>query len=157
MGRVKKVNFILILVALICVSCSNKTEIKSKDFPDKNERIEKLIVEIKNISGILDTEFDLYNINGFSGDFVMIPSSTSIDYKFVVKVKPKNISDWTKNLEKRNSTIQSEKWVYTLIETRKNNWQTTSKPIFYKSKDDAAITVIVFQKEGIVFKRILKL
>lgn len=147
----------LILVLLFCLSCSNKTEIKSKNISDKNERIQKLIVEIKYFSGIRDAEFDLYNVNGFSDDFVMIPGSSSIDYKFAVKVIPKKISDWTKDLEKTTGDIQSEKWASSLIETRKNNWQTTSKPVFYKRKNDSTITVIVYEKEGIIYKRILNL
>lgn len=157
MGRLKKINFTLILVLLFCFSCSNKTEIKSKNISDKNERIQQLIVEIKYFSGIRDAEFDLYNINGFSDDFVMIPSRSSIDYKFVIKVIPKKISDWTKDLQKTTGNIQSEKWAGSLIETRKNNWQTASKPVFYKRKNDSTITVIVFEKEGIIYKRILKL
>lgn len=157
MGRLKKLNFMMILVFLFCASCSNKTEIVSKNISDKNERIQKLIVEIKYFSGIRDAEFDLYNVNGFSDDFVMIPGSSSIDYKFVVKVNPKKVADWTTDLEKTNGDIRAEKWVNSLIETRKNNWQTTSKPIFYKRKDDDTIRVIVFEKEGIIFKHILKL
>ena len=147
----------LILVFLLFVSCSNKTEIVSKNISDKNERIQKLIVEIKYFSGIRDAEFDLYNVNGFSDDFVMIPGSSSIDYKFVIKVNPKKVADWTTDLEKTTGNIRAEKWVNSLIETRKNNWQTTSKPIFYKRKDDDTIRVIVFEKEGIIFKHILKL
>lgn len=157
MGRLKKLKFMMILVFLLFVSCSNKTEIVSKNISDKNERIQKLIVEIKYFSGIRDAEFDLYNVNGFSDDFVMIPGSSSIDYKFVVKVNPKKVADWTTDLEKTTGDIRAEKWVNSLIETRKNNWQTTSKPIFYKRKDDDTIRVIVFEKEGIIFKHILKL
>lgn len=157
MGKLEKIKCIVFLVLFLCFSCSNKTEIKSSTIPDKKERVQKLLKEIKADSEILDAEFDLFNVNGFSDDFVMIPGSSSIDYKFVVKVDPKKISNWTKDLSETSGNIGSEKWTVSLIEKREKEWKTATEPVFYKRKNDPSVVFIIFEKEGIIYKRILRL
>lgn len=147
----------LLLMILTCFSCSDKTKINSQKINDINERIEKLKPEIKTYSKILDAEFDLFNVNGFSNAFTFVPGGSSSDYKFVVKVNPKDIPAWTSDLQKTEGDIQSEEWVISLTESRKNNWKTASEPVFFKRENSNAVTIIVFAKEGIIYKHISQL
>ncbi|MCM0666077.1 hypothetical protein [Flavobacterium tyrosinilyticum] len=129
----------------------------SENIENKNERIEKLSPEIKVHSEILDAEFNLFNVNGFNNNFFTVPGSSSRDYKFVIKIKNAHIPLWTKDLEKVKGNLETEKWMKSLGETRQNNWKTISEPIFYKRKNEPNGTIIVFEKEGIIYKHINQL
>ena len=145
-----------IFVLIFILSCTNKTKINSLDITDKGERIETLKKEIKINSGIENAEFDLFNVNGFSDDFISLPGSSSCNYKFVVRVKPKDVSQWTKNLSVINGEVNSEQWMLKLIQKRKNEWITCSKPIFYSREGESGIKIIVYEKEGIIYKSIFE-
>ena len=60
------------------VSCNSKSNTKLESFriENKEERIEILSEQIKVYSGILDTEFSLFNVNGFGNIAMFIPGAS---------------------------------------------------------------------------------
>ncbi|WP_291134391.1 hypothetical protein [Flavobacterium sp. UBA7663] len=127
----------------------------SSNIDNKNERIETLSKEVKLNSVIDDAEFDLFNVNGFSGDFSFLPGASSSFYQFAIKVNPVEIKKWEDDLLEIKGEIDSEKWIADLVLPRKNNWKTLSKPRFYTRKgNEQSVKIIIFEKEGLIFKRI---
>jgi len=105
---------------------------------------------------IFDAEFQLFNVNGFNNERIIIPGASSIDYKLVVKIDSADISKWINGM---NETTQSENdcsWIIDLIEHRKQNWETNSFPQYYINAEKD-VTLIVFKSEGILFKRVMEL
>ena len=152
MRNTKSIFFII--VANICFSCSHKTELKSDQLNDKSERIDILSDEVKLFSEIQNAEFDLFNVNGFSDDFLVFPGASSTYYEFVVKLNQNDIEKWREDLIETNGNIEDEKWIFDLIKIRQNEWIINSKPKFYTRNGEYGVKIIIFEKEGIVFKSI---
>lgn len=57
-------------------------------------RVELLSAEKRKYSSIEDAEYDLFNVNGFSNQKMILPGASSWDYKFVIKVDPSDIHKW---------------------------------------------------------------
>ena len=155
----KTLIYTLSLIALLS-SCknnnSNSTILNSKDYEDKTERINVLENQIKTYSAIIDADFELFNVNGFNNERIIIPGASSIDYKFVIKIDTADISKWTNGMNETTLSENDSSWINSLKEHRKQNWETNSTPQFYIN-DEKNITVIVFKSEGILFKRVMKL
>ena len=145
---------ILIINSMINFSCSHKTELKSDQINDKLNRIDILSREVKLFSDIQNAEFDLFNVNGFSDDIIVFPGTSSIFYKFVVKLNSKDIEKWKKGLIETKGNLQNEKWTFDLVKIRKNEWLINSEPKFYTRNGELGTKIIIFEKEGIVFKSI---
>lgn len=155
--NMKNIKSIVILITLlICLSCSNKTKLKSNIINDKTERIRILNKEVKIFSEIQNGEFDLFNENGFGDDFLSVPGASYSYYLFSVKIKPNDIEKWKEGLIEKEGEIKKEKWVFDLIKVRRNEWIFNSEPKFYTRKEETGVDIIIFEKEGIIFKRIIK-
>ena len=147
----------LLLILIFSISCSKSlksTHLDSDNYNDKKKRIEILKKEINQNSKILDAEFELFNVNGFSNNGNGIPGASSWDYKIAFKIKQSDISKWTKGFSKTDTLKNYLNWTKEIIKQRKNNWLTKSNPEFYFRKN-SNVELIVFRNEGIVYKRIL--
>lgn len=133
-GLQMKFRLLYFVIALTCFSCANKTAINSQDINGRQERIEKLKPEIKTHSEILDAEFDLFNVNGFNGDFTFLAGSSSSDYKFAVKVDPKDIAAWTNGLQETVGNLESEPWMASLTAYRSKIGKRFPNPFSSKGK-----------------------
>ena len=145
---------IIINLLTICVACSNKTELKSYAINEKAERIRILANEVKMFSEIEDAEFDLYNVNGFSGEIANLPGTSSIYYRFVIKVNPSDVEKWKQGFVETPRQKEVEKWNFDLIKVRAIQWKTTSEPKFYSRKDEIGVKLVIFANDGIIFKKI---
>ena len=150
----KKYPFIFLSICLLysCTECQ-KTKLDSDDYNTKSERIEILKLEINCFSVIKDAEFELFNVNGFHNQRILVPGSTSLDYKFAIKLDTSDIKKWTKDLTEVKLKDYDDEWTKQIIKNRKQNWRTKSKPQYFTRKG-ANVTVLVFKNEGILFKRV---
>lgn len=117
------------------------------------ERIEKLKMEINSLSDFQDAEFELFNVNGFYNHRTSVPGASSWDYKFVIKIDTVNISKWTTGMIEVEPTEYDDSWTKEIVKGRKHNWQTFSKPQYFK-RNGEDVTVLVFKNEGIIYKRV---
>lgn len=149
----KKYPFIFLSICLL-YSCtdSQKTKLDSDDYNTKAKRIKKLKLEINCFSDIQDAEFEMFNVNGFHNQRILVPGSTSLDYKFAIKLDTSDIRKWTKNLTEIKLEEYDDKWTKQIIKNRKQNWRTKSKPQYFTRKVGSVI-VLVYKNEGILFKR----
>lgn len=154
MQRILAVCFLLLLL-----SCEegirtqeHGTRLTSKDYPNKDERIKVLKQQFQLSSEIKDVEFDLFNVNGFSGSRTLLPGTSSADYQYVVKVDTADIIKWLTNkfrLTTKDSALPS--WAPNLISVRKENWIVESIPEGYIQRGD--VSIIVYRTEGVLFIR----
>ena len=151
----KNLFFLTVAIFLFfgCGETSNN-KLDSDDYNSKEERIEKLKVEIKSFSDFQDAEFELFNVNGFHNDRTSIPGASSLDYKFVVKIDSSNISKWTCKMKEVQLKDYNYSWTTEIVKNRKQNWRFKSKPQFFK-REGVNTIVIVYKNEGILFKRII--
>lgn len=142
------------------VSCtsgdSNPRQLNSGDYENITERLEVLKKEVNCYSEILDTEFQLFNVNGFKNERVTVPGATSLDYKFVVRIDTSKMKEWTKDMIEFIPQKIDLKWMKKITAHQPENWNTKSVPKFYHYGDDKVL-VVAYIKEGIIFKRVLKL
>ena len=152
--------FIILAGLLITPIClPKKMEINSSEIPNKQERIENLSEEIVVFSKILDAEYDLFKSSGFgfTSDFILSQlGPTDTEYKFAVKVNPSDIKKWKKGLTETKGDINNERWIQELTQARKKNWLTSTKPIFYTRTNEINLTIVIYEKEGIIFKSIVQ-
>ncbi len=110
--------------------------------------------QVSLFSEILDTEFELFNINGFSNQRASIPGSSSWDYKIAIIVKPKDIVKWTENMKDTIFINYNTSWTSEIIRHRKIYWKINSLPKYYYRKGED-VTMLVYEPEGVIFKRII--
>jgi len=149
-----------IFILLICFySCKNDNDLSnlySKNYTNKIERLKLINENVVCSSKVFDTEFQLFNVNGFSKQRdILLPGTSSLDYKFVVKIDTSEINKWLISFIKTDSIKSDLNWTTKIIKDRKENWITFSKPIFYKRKNENVILVL-YRQEGIIYKRILQ-
>lgn len=152
-----RVVYSVLILCIVLTSCttSHKNTLNSMDIEDVGDRIIILKREIMSKSDFHDAEFLLFNVNGFTNSrSTTIPGSSSWDYQFVIKVKPSEIKNWIVDLIKVDTKEHPIDWAINLIAHRSQNWQIKSKPQVYKRENSNTIA-IVYQKEGILFKRII--
>lgn len=152
--------YFYIILLLFSISCSSdfssSSKLDSDDYSDKMERIETLKNEIKCYSEILDADFELFNVNGFKNSRQTVPGASSWDYKFVIRIDPKDVSKWTSGFSKSNISFKDEKWIKEIVANRMKNWETSSEPECLIRENEKVI-MFVFKEEGIIFKRVLNL
>ena len=94
---------IIILIFSGCSDLNNLNQLDSDQFETKTKRINTLNREIISKSEFNNAEFELFNVNGFTNNSVPIPGASSLDYKFVIKVKTSDIEKWTEGMVKVES------------------------------------------------------
>jgi|TARA_R100000789_G_C2886039_1_gene116009 hypothetical protein len=149
--------FIILIIILTLNSCTdskNINQLDSDDFVTKTERIKALKTEIKSQSEFNDAEFELFNVNGFSKSRESVPGASSLDYRFVIKVKNSDIEKWTEGMTKIDLPDENINWTKDIIEKRKNEWSTKSLPEFY-NREKSNVLLIVYRDAGIIYKRVI--
>lgn len=132
-----------------------RTFMDSDDFSNPQERVEALRAEIRSFSSFEDAEFELFNVNGFSNTRnSSIPGASSWDYKFALRLDPANLERWTEEMVQVEFGKQDLSWTQAIVRERKDQWKVSSPPIVYTSQG-AKVTVFVYEKEGILFKRVI--
>jgi len=147
------------------MSCSDTvTKLSSIDYDDQSERVEIISEELKAYSEIIDAEFDLFNVNGFKSQHHVIfdvPGGSSWYYQCALKVDQNKMMNWTKGMLEVNIDsldYDPTRWIFKIVEHRKENWITTSSPrLFIRKGDDSMreVGLIVYENEGFIFKYIL--
>ena len=147
---------ILFLAFTACDSSeTNNTKLSSDNYKTKEERTDALKKEVIVASEIKDAEFELFNVNGFQKDrAASVPGSSSVDYKFLVKVDTSDIMKWTLDMVPSDSSKYDDFWVKQLLKDTKGGWQTKSSPSIFV-RPESNTTVLVYRKEGIICKRII--
>jgi hypothetical protein len=153
MGSLAK--FLPILM-LILISCSEVTRLDSDDVSTIEARIEILEEEVRVFSEIRDTEFELFNVNGFKSQsqLLAIPGASSQDYKFVVKVDTSNIKKWTEGMVKFDPGPYDDEWTKEIVNKRSGNWKTSCEPVYFLRQGEN-VRLVLFQDNGIIFKRVI--
>jgi hypothetical protein len=150
---------LIIILTLTISSCSETTRLDSDDFSAAEERVEILDPEIPDVSKIMDAEFELFNVNGFStSSGFSVPGASSLDYMFVVKIDTADISKWKEGMTKFEPEHYDATWTKEIVKNRKENWLTSSQPTYYVRQGlpkGWSTTIVEFYSEGIVFKRVI--
>jgi hypothetical protein len=146
----------LIIFCLSCFADTNDPNILDSDnFPIQAERIQKLGQQIKSFSKIKDAEFELFNVNGFSNArSPTIPGASSWNYTFVVKIEPSDLPKWRNGFRSFTPDGYDDIWTKEIISARNENWITSSTPKYYK-RVNSNVTMIIYEEEGLVFKRVV--
>lgn len=160
--------FILLFILLTLVSCNSNSsnKLESFDIKNKEKRIEVLSEQIKEYSEILDTDFSLFNANGFGNNFIFLPAPSSLDYKIAIKIHKENIGSWLKGMyEAKNPNAQDSVWINSILENLENKrrkyWEKVikeSKPTRFtiSSTNGRSKIAIIYWKEGVIFERIVQ-
>lgn len=146
----------LIILTLILTSCSEVTRLDSDEFTTIEDRIEILEKEVRVFSEIQDAEFELFNVNGFKSQShgLTITGASSWDYKFVVKVDSADIGKWTEGMVKFDTDDYDDNWTREIVNERSENWKTTCEPAYFVRQDEN-VKLVLFQDNGIIFKRVI--
>jgi hypothetical protein len=121
------------------------TDTHSKQFATDPDKIQFLKHYLTLPTAVEAAEFHVvYHDNSGDG----IPGPSDWDMQVVLKVAPQDLSAWTQNV-KPTSEKQDLEWGYSLA--RQRNWKLQSKPKVYTA---AGKIVVVFEKEGFIFKRL---
>ena len=152
--------FQLISIIIFFSSCATRhsegSKLDSDDYATREDRIEKLNKVIKSYSALKDAEFELFNVNGFDGSRTDVPGASSWDYKVAMKVDTADITRWTEGFEEMPPNNYDQSWTKEITKQRSQNWITQSNPqYFYRTQGN--VSILVFQQEGIIFKRMLNL
>jgi crotonobetainyl-CoA:carnitine CoA-transferase CaiB-like acyl-CoA transferase len=152
--------FQLFIIFLI-ISCSSNNQkssstiLDSDDYETSKERVEILSKEITVFSKILDAEFELFNVNGFSNQRKSVPGASSLDYKFAIFVNREDISKWTEGMTETSVPANDYDWTNEILKNKKAHWKLNSTPKYYIRKGENVV-MIVYQDEGTIFKRVIQ-
>ncbi|QQR98084.1 MAG: hypothetical protein IPK18_00670 [Sphingobacteriales bacterium] len=154
-------NLLVLLYLLFFFSCKNSkdyTKLDSDDFSERKDRIEKLKENIVYASEIIDAEFELFNVNGFTNTRnTSVPGASSWNYQFVVKIDTSNIQKWLNTFTETKNVVPNLQLISEITKKRKENWKTISKPKFYIRQNDESTFIVLYEKEGIIFKSVVNL
>jgi hypothetical protein len=152
--------YIFISLSLTVLSCGKmhqeKTVLDSSNYDDQQERIEKLRTAVTLYSEILDTEFKLFNVNGFNNNRNTVPGASSWNYRFCVKMDTSYIHQWLTDMTEVPTGKNDTSLIADIVKDRQQNWLTHSKPKYY-SNGANTVSMTVFEEEGIIFKTIINL
>jgi len=152
--RVRFVFLLILVQTYSCFNMNNSMSIDSDDYWTKEKRIKILKAEIKWPSDFYGAEFELFNINGFSGRRLSQPGPSSVDYKFAIKVNTSDLDKWIKGMTKLEDENYDADWIDKIIEKRKENWICKSQfEVFVRKNTN--ITVLICRDQGLVLKRII--
>ena len=167
----KKHNYFILILALAVLffaSCqsNSSTTLESSEIKNKEERIKILTKHIKDYSEIVDTEFSLFNANGFESSFTFLPAASHSDYKMAIKVDKNNIEKWLVGMyEAKKPNAQDSVWIHSILEkidsTRRQNWKesiakSTPKRFIISPTNGRSKIALVYQNEGVIFERIIQ-
>lgn len=154
---VRHLRRLILMLSILMTSCSQVTKLDSDAFEEVEQRIRILKQEIHPFSEFHDAEFKLFNVNGFKGQRqgFTVPGGSSFDYKFVIRADTADLRKWTESMVVKSDTAQIDPtWTKELTTRRSTNWRTTCKPTYY-IRENEGVTVIAFQNDGILFKRVI--
>lgn len=153
MNNVQKFSFFIL--CFVCLfSCKNETRITSENISNKEERIKILQKHVKYFSEVEDAQFDLFNVNGFGNNFSLVPGSSNLDYKFVVKVKTEDIDKWRKDFLPVPHGSKNEEWIYPLKNSLKSDSTSNNPRPNTSSFVKDGVYMIIDYDESFIFKRI---
>jgi hypothetical protein len=150
--------YAIIFIGLLVSGCgSGVLDVESSRFSTAQKRVDVLTKYVVMASGVDDTIFHLFNVNGkFS---LSIPGASSWDYKIVMKVNQNDLMKWTDGfVEITQPDEDLLDWGYALIQEQPG-WSVHSTPTVYTREHTNAqneTIVAIFHTEGIIFKRILQ-
>ncbi|MCE2994790.1 MAG: hypothetical protein ACK5PC_14105 [Cyclobacteriaceae bacterium] len=151
-----KLSKTLIILVLTTSSCSETTRLDSDEFSTAEERVEILKQEVKCFSDIKDTEFELFNVNGFhNSSGPLVPGASSWDYKFAIRVDTVDITKWREGMIKFDPQDYDDTWTKEITKDRRENWLTSSPPTYYVRQGEKYVTMVEFYLDGIIFKRVI--
>ncbi len=146
---------VLCFVLTSCVNSHKDNTRTSVEIERTEDRITTLKREIVSKSEFYDAEFLLFNVNGFANSKVTsIPGPSSWDYRFAIKVEPSEVKNWITDFTKIDTKEYTYDWTNDLVVHRNQNWERKSVPEVYKI-EGSNVFIIVYKKEGILFKRVL--
>lgn len=142
--------FSLVIILAGCSHISGSqahNHVTSSEIKTSQERIGKLKKYFTPKTDILDTEFDIFDVNIDATR--SIPGATSKDFKIVLLVDPINMDSWTIDTKISSSTVDYQ-WISDLIKNN-SNFKPVSKPLLFTG---VGREVIIFKVEGIIGIRI---
>lgn len=146
--------FLLLVILVIAHSCQpTPTTLDSDDWETDAARIVALEQEIITASPLQQAEFELFNVNGFGQHSTSLPGASSWDYKVALKVDSSAIDQWTAGFRPVPSLAENLDWMDSITQQRKKQWLHNSSPEFF-IRENMAVYMIVYRKEGLIFKSI---
>lgn len=155
MKWLRYISLLSILFSLYyCMQPDPGSTIYSGHYDNKAQRIEKLRSLVTLDSDVEDAEYKLYNLNGFESNSTRLPGASYSDYRLAVKLSRQALPRWTSGFNEIELEEPDHSWARDIILHDPERWATESQPRYYMSNDEKTM-LIVYEKEGIVFKRII--
>lgn len=146
--------FSLFFIIILISSCQpTTTQLDSDDFATPAARIAAIEQEIITQSPLQQAEFELFNVNGFAQAPTNLPGASSWNYKVALKVDTSSISKWTVGFSSVAQLKENLAWMDSITQQRKEQWVHTSSPEFF-IRENTTVYMIVYRKEGFIFKSI---
>lgn len=147
--------FFLFILTIISSSCQpTTTHLDSDNFTTNAARIAAIEQEIITKSPLQQAEFELFNVNGFVQHSSSLPGASSWDYQVALKVSPSSIPQWTAGFDLVPQLEENLDWVDSIIQQRKEQWIYSSPPEFF-IRENTAVYMVIYRKEGLIFKRMI--
>ena len=160
----KRPHFVLKTLVILHLLCSFLNSCKHKDNTHLNslhlnyrERMRLVSQNITLFSPIQDAEFELFNVNGFKGQRIALPGPSSWNYIIAIRIDTSYISKWTSDFVETDADSLDGYFTEEIIQHRVKNWTRHSTPRYFKRKNGDRVFMKVYQKEGIIFKRIINI
>jgi len=125
------------------------TNTSSSSYETQQQKITFLQHYVVCPSPVLATEFHIQYWNNSGGG---VPGPSEWDIRFAVKVPLQSISNWTKDFHPVHPNVINSGWWADLPLTA-NIWTRHSVPKYYQRPDSKTYQV-VYEDEGIIFKRV---
>lgn len=157
-GNYLKLKIAFYFICILLLSCTGtameKNKLDSDDYETAAQRVKALRKVITAPSDFTDAEFELFNVNGFGDQQPGVAGASSWDYKFVVRADTADLSKWIMGAQPMEIKGFDNGWITEIVKNREQNWNMASSPKYYV-KD--GVTTVIFEKEGIVCKRVFNL
>ncbi|MBA3945339.1 MAG: hypothetical protein H0X37_12335 [Herpetosiphonaceae bacterium] len=150
--------FIPMLLALLCaatlISCSTgrrtlskTTDTQSSTFSSDADKIAFVEHYCTLASPLITTEFHIVYHDNESG---RVPGPSDWDMQVLMLVRPQDAPRWTNGMLHVPAQHIDLAWGYVLLPPDPR-WMITSQPVVYER---SGVIVAVFEREGIIFKRV---
>ncbi len=145
-----KYYFIIFNLSIFILSCSSPSNhVTSQNINNSQDRINELSKYFNLRTEVLDTEFDIFDVN--LNDRNSIPGATSRDYKIALLIEEENLEAWLTDVDITSFPLNYT-WTFELTKNNKN-FETSSEPLMFTSKNKE---LLLFEAEGIILLRIVQ-
>ncbi len=141
--------FLTFLPIVACESANRSTDTYSTNFSQESEKIVFLKKYVKCFSPVSAAEFHIIYHDNSTG---LVPGPSDGDLKIVIRIAPSDIPKWTAGFREVEKDDIDLSWIPD-IPLEVSRWKSVSRPGYYR-RPGGKVEMVVYGKEGVLFKRI---